>query len=103
MEGSKKSIGSKLLGALGILFAILIVWEVIVQSLVKSGVIGIVMSVILLSVGVFIVFGLIFFSIRSLLESIKHLVDEQNRLRRQKGSGNVQTNWQSVRTIWENL
>ncbi len=75
MEGSKKSIGSKLLGALGILFAILIVWEVIVQSLVKSGVIGIVMSVILLSVGVFIVFGLIFFSIRSLLESIKHLVD----------------------------
>ncbi len=75
MEGSKKSIGSKLLGALGILFAILIVWEVIVQSLVKSGVIGIVMSVILLSVGVFIVFGLIFFSIHSLLESIKHLVD----------------------------
>lgn len=75
MEGSKKSIGSKLLGALGILFVILIVWEVIVQSLVKSGVIGIVMSVILLSVGVFIIFGLIFFSIRSLLESIKHLVD----------------------------
>ena len=75
MEGSKKSIGSKLLGALGILFVILIVWEVIVQSLVKSGVIGIVMSVILLSVGVFIVFGLIFFSIRSLLESIRHLID----------------------------
>ena len=75
MEGSKKSIGSKLLGALGLLFVILIVWEVIVQSLVKSGVIGIVMSVILLSVGVFIVFGLIFFSIRSLLESIKHLID----------------------------
>ena len=85
MEGSKKSIGSKLLGALGILFVILIVWEVIVQSLVKSGTIGIVLSVILLSVGVFIVFGLIFLSMRSLLESIKQLVDGTEPSQEAKG------------------
>lgn len=74
MKDTSKSAWRKLLKMLLGFLLVIIVWETIVLTLVKNGIISILIAVILISVGTLAVFGGIFMIIRSVLVGLRYVM-----------------------------
>ncbi len=75
MEDKKKTaIWGKILKPLCLFFTIMLIGQIIVLQLVKYGIISILVAMIINSVGIVIIFGSIFFLIKSLLDQIRMVV-----------------------------
>ncbi|MDD6306510.1 MAG: methyl-accepting chemotaxis protein [Clostridiales bacterium] len=74
MKDTSKSAWRKLLKMLLGFLLVIIVWEAIVLTLVKNGIISILIAVILISVGTLAVFGGIFMIIRSVLVGLRYVM-----------------------------
>ncbi|MBO5522638.1 MAG: chemotaxis protein [Roseburia sp.] len=75
MEGTKKSVWGKLLGTMAGFFIVIVLWQIVVLELLEHGFISVLVSMILLAVGTCIVFGGIFQIIRTVLDGLRHIMD----------------------------
>lgn len=75
MENANKSVWGKLLGTMAGFFLVIILWQIVVLELLEHGVISVLVSMILLAVGTCVVFGGIFQIIRSVLDGLRHIMD----------------------------
>lgn len=75
MENTNKSVWGKLLGTMAGFFLVIILWQIVVLELLEHGVISVLVSMILLAVGTCVVFGGIFQIIRSVLDGLRHIMD----------------------------
>ena len=75
MEDKKKTaIWGKILKPLCVFLAIMVIGQLIVLQLVKYGIISILVAMIINSAAIIIIFGSIFFLIKSLLDQIRLVV-----------------------------
>lgn len=60
MDNTKKKAWKKLLGVFIVFFLIMAVWQIVVLELLKNGVIGTMVAMILICLATVLVFGLVF-------------------------------------------
>lgn len=75
MEGTKKSVWGKLLGTMAGFFIVIVLWQIVVLELLEHGFISVLVSMILLAVGTCVIFGGIFQIIRTVLDGLRHIMD----------------------------
>ena len=63
MDDDKKMAWKKLLSVFGVFFLIMAVWQIVVLELLKNGVIGTMVAMILICAATVIIFGLVFASV----------------------------------------
>ena len=73
MGDDKKMAWKKLLSIFGVFFLIMAVWQIVVLELLKNGVIGTMVAMILICAATVIIFGLVFALIRTLLDVFRQL------------------------------
>ena len=73
-EKKKTAIWGKILKPLCVFFAIMVICQITILQLVKYGIINILVAMIINSVAIIIIFGSIFFLIKSLLDQIRMVV-----------------------------
>ena len=76
MGDDKKMAWKKLLSVFGVFFLIMAVWQIVVLELLKNGVIGTMVAMILICAATVIIFGLVFALIRTLLDVFRQLMGE---------------------------
>ena len=86
MGDDKKMAWKKLLSVFGVFFLIMAVWQIVVLELLKNGVIGTMVAMILICAATVIIFGLVFALIRTLLDVFRQLMGEGTEA---GGSGGV--------------
>ena len=86
MGDDKKMAWKKLLSIFGVFFLIMAVWQIVVLELLKNGVIGTMVAMILICAATVIIFGLVFALIRTLLDVFRQLMGEGTEA---GGSGGV--------------
>lgn len=79
MDDDKKMAWKKLLSVFGVFFLIMAVWQIVVLELLKNGVIGTMVAMILICAATVIIFGLVFALIRTLLDVFRQLMGEGTR------------------------
>lgn len=76
MDDTKKMAWKKLLGAFVIFFLITAVWQVVVLELLKNGVINTLVAMVLICLVTVVVFGLVFISVKTLLDAFRQLMND---------------------------
>lgn len=74
-DQNRQSVWGKILQPLILFLVIIVVWQIVVLLLFKSGIIGIVPAIVLNMLVTVIIFGVIFMVIKSILDQIRAVVD----------------------------
>ena len=76
MGDTKKMAWKRLMGVFVVFFLIMAVWQIVVLELLKNGVIGTMVAMILICLATVLFFGIVFASIKTLLDAFRQLMSD---------------------------
>ena len=76
MGDTKKMAWKRLMGVFVVFFLIMAVWQIVVLELLKNGVIGTMVAMILICLATVLVFGIVFALIKTLLDAFRQLMSD---------------------------
>ena len=76
MDDTKKMAWKRLMGVFVVFFLIMAVWQIVVLELLKNGVIGTMVAMILICLATVLFFGIVFALIKTLLDALRQLMSD---------------------------